>query len=57
MNKNFRTVLFAFTAMFLNVIIFPLKYTGILWLLMIVTKKPEDLLKAVNKKNKALHRV
>lgn len=27
-----------FTAMFLNVIIFPLKYTGILWLLMFVTK-------------------
>jgi len=27
-----------FTAMFLNIIIFPLKYTGILWLLMIVTK-------------------
>lgn len=27
-----------FTAMFLKVIIFPLKYTGILWLLMFVTK-------------------
>ncbi len=27
-----------FTAMFLNVIIFPLKYTGILWLLMIITR-------------------
>ncbi len=28
----------SFTAMFLDVIIFPLKYTGILWLLMFVTK-------------------
>lgn len=28
----------SFTAMFLKIIIFPLKYTGILWLLMIVTK-------------------
>ncbi|WP_310991614.1 CNNM domain-containing protein [Aequorivita marina] len=28
----------AFTAMFLKAIIFPLKYTGILWLLMFVTK-------------------
>ncbi len=27
-----------FTAMFLNVIIFPLKYTGILWVLMLITK-------------------
>ncbi|MAP53577.1 hemolysin family protein [Altibacter sp.] len=27
-----------FTAIFLNVIIFPLKYTGILWLLMLTTK-------------------
>src|SRR5690606_31363600 len=28
----------SFTAMFLNFIIFPLKYTGILWLLMLITK-------------------